>query len=300
MNKKRNKEELSRVDIVLTAQERAILNDESAELTKLYIALSERRDFITGIAGLRTRISGQALREVMGLTGRQGRPKKMISNGQIRDWLRQLKSIGLIIDKGRYIFELPFSLKNKSISEKYDRSMTGGMTGSMTDIETEKISIITEENQQKNDLENRSMTGGMTGSLREVAPPQEISEYTKLNNAREGFSEFMSYMGSLGFDFSKLHNRKTVLMLHGWLDAGVSMSDLKIGVESCNAKFGGLPSHPTYYLEAVLQVPIDRLLINGKINDEQRREPNRSSRQSERDLDDEAQRKINAYLNSGN
>lgn len=180
---KRNKEELPWVDIILTAQERSILNDESGDLAKLYIALSERRDFKTGIAGLRTRISDKCLKEVMTLTKRQGRITKKVATSHLQRWLNQLKSCGLIIDKGNYVFELPLAPKYESMQNKCYQSVTGSVTTSVTKKETYKQSI-------KQDVFDELKMEVLPKVLPEVLPdpniPQKLPEdlLNDLNNEK--------------------------------------------------------------------------------------------------------------------
>lgn len=176
MSKKRNKEELPWVDIQLSAQEIAILNDEVSDISKLYIALSQRRDFSTGITGIRTKISGQALREIMDLQPRAGRIAKTFSNGQIFSLLRRMQSCGLIVSKSNYVFELPLAPKYESAQMRCDRGVTPGVTVGVTGKKSSSPPINLEENSKKQDLENRGVTVGVTGNCKTSVTPPNLSE----------------------------------------------------------------------------------------------------------------------------
>lgn len=299
MSKKRNKEELPWVDIQLSAQEIAILNDESGDLSKLYIALSQRRDFSTGIVGIRTRLSCQAIKEVMSLAPRSGRPQKTISTRHVQRWMDQLKNCGLIIEKGRYIFELPKSPKYDSESGRCHQIWNSSVTRGVTKQECDKSTINIDYLADEEDKVSPEVSPEVSPDL---GTPPKISEDLPNKHIMllgvEQISDFSNLLNEYGFRPEQILHIKTMAMIKGWMAEGISIAEAKEGIEATNAA-KGIPGHPTYYLRAVLGVKKAKLEADKEISDERLREARRPGRKSERDLDAEASRKWDDYLNSG-
>jgi hypothetical protein len=252
MAKRTNKEKLLQTDIVLTADEMNALDDEKGDLWKFYITISRRRDFATGVAGKRTRINAQALKEAMSLTEKQGRPAFKVSGGSIEYWIKKLVEIGLLIDKGNYIFELPLAPIYNSIKNKSDRSQTGSQTGSQTLSNTHETSIKTDI---KPSSESISQTGSQTGSQTEVRSPLN---YRLHNITLHTADDFFQLLAKQGYYVNQLQdNKSTRAMVHTWINAGVTLEEAEIGIKHANAQKPPRPDTPSYYLKPVLQVRND-------------------------------------------
>lgn len=250
MAKKKRKEQLPDVDITLTANEMNALNDEKGDLWKFYITISRCRDFVTNIAGQRTRINADKLKEAMSLTKKQGRPAFKPSGGSLENWIKRLGEIGLLINKNNYVFELPLAPTHKSGQNKSDRGQT--------EVRQEFRQNISSENPIKIDIKlesnDRSQTISQTGSETEVRLP--------LNNRLHNITlhsapDFFQLLAENGFYLNQLHgNKKTLAMVHQWVQAGITLEEARIGINHVNTT-QGKPNSPTYYLKPVLQVRQD-------------------------------------------
>lgn len=287
MAKRTNKEELLQTDIVLTAGEMNALDDEKGELWKFYITISRRRDFATGIAGERTKISAQALKEAMSLTKKQGRPAFKVSGGSLENWIKKLVEIGLLIDKGNYIFELPFSPIYNSVKNKSDRSQTIRETVSQTLSNNAETSIKTDT---KLSSERISQTASQTGGFSEVRSPLN-NNLTKLNYTKLPVDNFLSV------DENKMLNLYTDLKLNVKLagdlkaitsaktliQAGVSLEvasqALKIKINGYYEKYpNGKTPHPSYFTDAILDYHRDLETLK------QQPEENNNARRTEKPI----------------
>lgn len=99
----------------ISAQEMKILAEESSDIFKLYAYLRSKMDIATGVSGLKTKLSYQAIQEWMCIPAIRGRHQSKAENFHkyaIKRGIDRLIKIGLIVQKpskGCFIFEHPLA-----------------------------------------------------------------------------------------------------------------------------------------------------------------------------------------------
>lgn len=97
--------------IVLNDDEWEVLFDEPPSYFKVYVGVRRVMDYETMIAGQRSRLNEQAIKEMLEVPAKPGRKKyPKIERGEIRHILESLCRLGLLArraDLGKFIFELP-------------------------------------------------------------------------------------------------------------------------------------------------------------------------------------------------
>jgi hypothetical protein len=264
MSKKRNKEELPWVDIILTAEELRTLYGKGYELLTLYIGLSQRRDFKTGVVGQRTHLSDQALKEIMHKDKTQGKSSVKITTNHIRYWLKKLEDLGLVIQRPNYVFELPKAPRNESGQKKFHQNFTKSLTGSFTSPESDKSTVIIDSN----DILKSEVSPEVSPEVSQyLHTPLKISEETNVMLLGDtGFSKFNNLLNEYGFRPEQILNAKTSAMVKAWMAEGITIAEAKEGIEAVNVK--RTPNHPSYYLHAVLSVRRAKLETEREIKDE--------------------------------
>lgn len=251
MARRTNKEELPKVDIVLTADEMNTLNGEPAELWKLYIELNRRRDFTTNIAGQKTKISDRAFKEMTEVTKKQGREPKKPTTKHITRWLSQLEALGMIKPLGNYVFKLQKAATHETVQKKCHQSVTKSVTTSVTNSDNTNTPIKTDEN---------------SNSKNEVSPQVSPQVSTRLgiplntlhNITYPSAQNFFDLLYQQKYTLSQVQSNKNVVaMVHAWVKAEVSLEEAQIGINHVNARLGTPPNTPSYYLKPVLQVRKD-------------------------------------------
>lgn len=297
---KRNKEELPFVNIVLTAQEMNSLDSETAELFKFYVMLSRYRDFKTGVVGERIKLNARSLKDAMTVQRRHGMLGFKPSGGSLDNWIKRLERLGLLINKGSYVFELPYSFKNESVQNKTDSISDRSQTVSQTKLENKETTINTEEKQQKSIYNDLSQTLSQTGSqtLSRVNSVGSAVDLLKVSNnekniitktiGREvilpGFEKFWSAYPRKVKKKASFNVWKR-MRLEGQSEMLIADVLRRVG-EEIEWRDGFIP-HPTTYLN------------QERWNDDVRSERPRqlSGGKSKQQLDDEADAHINELLN---
>lgn len=270
MVKKGNKEQFAKVDIILTAAELNMLNGESPELWKLYICLSQLRDFASGISGKVTRINDAKFKEMMEVSQKQGRQRSKPSTRHIERWLCQLENLGLIESLGNNVFKLPFAASPETAKKKCHQSVTRIVTTSVT--KSEDAQVI--ENKEENSTFENEVSPKVSPqvALRLVAPLN--NNYTKLNytNAREksvdnfltpAENQMLNLFTDLGLSLKLAGDLKAITTAKALISAGVT---LEVASEALKVKLnsytGDRAPHPSYFLQAILDYHRDLTAIN--------------------------------------
>lgn len=250
MAKRANKEELLNVDIVLTANEINTLNGEPAELWKLYIELSRRRDFATSMTGQKSKISDRAFKEMMEVTMKQGREPKKPTTKHITRWLSQLETLGMIKPFGNYVFLLPKAPKHESVKNKCHQSVTKSVTTSVTNSSDAETPI--------KKLENSNIESEVSPEVSpQVSRKLGIPLNTLHNITLPSAQDFFQLLAKAGFPLHQIQgNKSTLAMVHEWVKAKVTLEEAQIGINHVNSG-KGIPNSPAYYLKPVLQVRSD-------------------------------------------
>jgi hypothetical protein len=278
MARRKNKEELPLVDITLTANEMNSLNGETAELWKLYIELSRRRDFATNITGKVTRLNDRTFKEMMEITKKQGRQPKRPTTKHITRWLSQLEALSMIKPLGNYVFFLPKALVDESAKNKCHQSVTKtdekchqNTDASVTksDVNETPVNIaqnkaaegkVSPENNEKChqvDGEAARRLGIPLYTLHNITLHDE-NKNLPVDKSKPNAQDFMQLLARQGYYVNKLHgNKNTLAMVHAWVEGDVSLEEAQIGINHVNQQKGKPPDTPYYYLKPVLQVRSD-------------------------------------------
>lgn len=270
--KKRNKEQIADVDIILTAKELKLLVDEPPELMKLYILLSNRRDFGTNIAGKVVRLDDHAFKEWMDYPGKPGRKAWKPSTTHITRWLDQLEFLGLIKQLGNYVFELPLAFVSESMQKISHQNVTNNVTTFVTNSNTTETSI----NKDKSDKSELDLSPPLSPPLSlKVYTPQNIY-ISKVKKSKGEILEsypqgsfrqvFYDLLKDRNYGLDAMIDPHTGAMLAIWESKGVTNEDVKSGMEYCDIKKGGSPRYPSLYQDWVLNAMRARLNAEQEIN----------------------------------
>lgn len=250
MGKRINKEKIARTDIRLTAEEMNILFNEPAELFKLYIYLSLRRDFKTKIAGRATHINDTAFKEGMDYVQRPGRKAWRPSTTHITRWLDQLEGLGLIKQLGNYVFELPLAYTDESVKEISHQGVTNSVTTGVTNQEIEKPSINIDI---KPSIENEvSPTVSPQVSKRLYVPP--VLGLDKIGSDQR--KDFFELLSQRKFPLAYLSDPRTNAMLEAWAFGNVTQEEASQAMQHADAQAATRQqrvSRPWYYQDIPFQ-----------------------------------------------
>lgn len=109
--------------IVLTDAEWDCLAGEPGDLLKLYVGLRRRMDFASGVVGLVTRLKEQVFRDLLTVDAVRGRhTPPPVTRKRWRAAIARLCSLGLLVDCGNFVFELPCALTDKLVQNMRGQS----------------------------------------------------------------------------------------------------------------------------------------------------------------------------------
>jgi len=105
-----------------------VLIEEPPELSKLYLCLLAVMCHETFIAGVSYKINHAFLRERLSVSTVNGRKGSTPTPQKIRSTLVRLQTIDLLVDRGKYVFYLPFEARHHSVQKSYNTRLTEATT----------------------------------------------------------------------------------------------------------------------------------------------------------------------------
>lgn len=257
MRHKRGKEELPYVTVHLSPEEQQALNNEPPELWVIYIIISRLRDFDTNIAGEKTRICDRTFKEQLEVSKRSGRQGGRPPTSSIQSWLKQLENLGLIENRGNYVFYLPKAHKKESDQMRFYQFVDKGFTNSFTNMNTSESTESITNNQL---IHNQVLPEVLPEVLPVSYIPHKIQKNTTTTMSDDAFLSTMPvdsllspFINLLGRNFGPrhLHLNTTLAMIRLWIKAGITIENAKKAIDDQNLIF--VPDTPAYYKNAVLK-----------------------------------------------
>lgn len=244
----------------------------------LYIfGIRKHMDYQTGITGIKRKISYKSLSEEVYVVPHQG----MVDTGAksreaIRRAVKALEKAGLITIKSsekNLILECNLARRDKSVQNKPDTNPT-------PQPDTKADTVNKAENHYKNRLDH-------LGALDKPDTQANIPEKQKpdthpvsgintnlTNYVRDNSKSYPQALKQTFYDALKdrkfgmdgMIDPRTGAMLTVWESKGVTIEDLKVGMDFADVKNEGTPRYPMFYKSFVLSAMKARLEANEEIN----------------------------------
>ncbi len=104
------------------------LIEEPPELSKLYMCLLSIMCYDTFIAGITYTINHAFLRERLSVSTVNGRKGSTPTPQKIRSTIARMQKIDLLVNRGKYVFYLPFEARHHSVQKSYNTRLTEATT----------------------------------------------------------------------------------------------------------------------------------------------------------------------------
>jgi hypothetical protein len=228
----------------------------------LYIfGIRRYMDYATGITGIKRKISYKSLSEEIYVTPHQGlKDTRERSVAQLKRAIKALEKAGLITNHSiatktekQLILKCILATTDKSAQNKAVPNPYHSPVPEAVPVKNKENTVnigILKDGEEKSRTETRT-------SQNEKAVPHPLSD-TLHNITLPTAQDFFQLLAKQGYYVNQLHgNKKTLAMVHAWVEARITLQEAEIGINHANTQLGKLPDTPTYYNKPVLQVRKD-------------------------------------------
>lgn len=228
----------------------------------LYIfGIRKHMDYTTGITGIEREISYKSLAEEVYVNPHQGvKVTGENSREQVKRALKLLEKKGLIKrhsivtkNEKKLIVKCILADRDNYVQNKAAPQPPHSPDPQAASVENKgnTINIDTAVNKEKESRPESRPTQN------EKAARHPVSD-TLHNITLPVAHDFFQLLAKQGYYLNQLHsNKKTLAMVHAWVQAKVTLEEAQIGINHVNEQLGKPPDTPTYYNKPVLQVRID-------------------------------------------
>jgi hypothetical protein len=278
---------------ITAAERKALRAVKSTDARWLYIELSFFRDFATGIAGLKPKLSSSTLRQTISHKSDIGVKEKRLSNNHIQRWMDQLEKAGLIEDRGNHVYYLPLAPKyphkekisNSSCNSSEDLSVTVKQSVTDSQLNNADTPVNAEENEKtellQKVLQNPSLSQDNPANLSHILLPIQNNNLTKLNYTVppvDNFltpdeNKFLNLFTDLRLNTSAAGSLKAITTAKALVQSGVTLQEateaIKIKMRAYYDKYGqdAKTPHPAYFKDAILDYRRDLEAIKQQPNE---------------------------------
>lgn len=226
------------------------LVEEPGDIFLTYCAIRRVMDYSTGVAGQARKISEQMLREVLYVAPCRGRHESGSPTRQrIRSVVDRLITLGTLVQIGPMVFQLPLATRDSPSK----RSATDEQPDQQPDQQPPTKSLEPSNDGGYGSLEKELATATESGSSAiSNLPPESGNHTVPLTRGEEAtptsagqWCQF--FIRERRYQLHVVQTPKTMPLFASWVERGVTTDQMRLAMESAEAKLGSTPDSPLYY-----------------------------------------------------
>ena len=216
----------------------------------LYFEIASHADYTTGVAGLKRRISMQALREAVWVEPAPGRTDSgNASRDSIRKAIKYLSSNGYLVERGPLVFEVAVLTRGQSVQKQrtangpvMDTQETRGPVANSFDTSSNNITNIIPSGAQRTDK----------GPL--IGPTSDLDDFNGGAISVQGIASL--FVSKYHFQATQALTPKTVEKFKQWIAAGATLELICETVDTVMSKprKATIIGSPSYFHDEIMQV----------------------------------------------